>query len=419
MPQPESPATAAAATGVLQAAPDASRRRNVLLWVTGTGVSVSGDAALSLALSIWIKDLTGSNSQAGLAFLAFLAPRLLTPFTAVLADRLPRRPLVIVLNLLLAGWVCLALLVRSPSQSFLIYVVLFGVGLGTGLHHAAGGALLTRLVTKEALGPTNALLRTVQEIGLLVAPVVGTALYVAFGPRSVALLDAATFVLCAALVAAVRVTELPPEPRVRSWRAEMAAGVIHVWRTPKLRTVVVAMGAALLVFGIFESVIFAVVDQELGMPAAFLGVVTTVKGVGSVAGGLLAIRLLRRFRTGGDGWLTAGGLGLMAFGSATMLIPTVPTVLASAFFIGLGIPMAIVGLFTVAQHNTPQELQGRVSGASSTLVTTPQVVSVAVGAYLVARLDYRILLGLIAVGIALAVTFLAIRLMTGPNSRDD
>src|SRR3954447_6792454 len=145
-------------------------RRNVLLWVTGTGISVSGDAALSLALAVWVKDLTGSNGQAGLAFLAFVGPRVLTPFTAVLADRLPRRRLVVALNLGLAAWVLLALLVRGPHQVGLLYAVLVGVGLGTGLHHAAGGALLTAIVPKERLGAANALLRTVQEVGLLVAP---------------------------------------------------------------------------------------------------------------------------------------------------------------------------------------------------------------------------------------------------------
>jgi len=275
------------------AAPDPGSRRNVLLWVIGTGVSVSGDAALWLALSIWVKELTGSNAQAGLAFLAFIAPRLLTPFTAVLADRLPRRQLVVVLDLVLAAWVGLALLVRGPQDVALLYLVLVGVGLGSGLHHAAGGALLTRLVPRERLGQTNALLRTVQEVGLLVAPAVGTALYVTLGARSVAILDAATFLLCAGLVAAVRVREPKAEPRARSWGAELVAGVVHIARTPRIREVVLAMGGATLAFGFFESVIFAVADEGLHRPASFVGIATIAKGVGSVLGGLTAIRILR------------------------------------------------------------------------------------------------------------------------------
>jgi MFS family permease len=395
-------------SGQLTGRPEREVRRDVRLWVVGTGVSVSGDAALSLAGSIWVKDLTHSNAQAGLAFLAFLAPRLLTPFTSVLADRLPRRPLVVVLNLVLAGWVSLALLVSGPGQVWLLYVVLFGVGLGTGLHHAAGSALLTRIVPSDRLGRTNALLRTVQEVGLLVAPVVGTALYVSVGARSVAVVDAATFLLCAGLVAAVRVREPRAAPRTGGRTAELVAGIAYVRRTPPLRAVVLAMGGALLAFGFFESIIFAVIDQGLHRTAAFLGVVTTVKGVGSVVGGLAAMRLLRRLPPGRDGWLTVLGLALLSAGSFGMLVPDVAAVLVAAAVLGLGIPTAIIGLLTVAQQQTPPDLQGRVSGAASTLVTAPQVLSVAVGAALIVRVDYRLLLLVVGVVVAAAVAYLAV-----------
>ena len=384
-------------------------RRNVRLWVLGTGVSVFGDAALSLALAIWVKDLTGSDAQAGLAFLAFLAPRLLNPFTSLLADRLPRRPLIAVLNLFLAGWVSLALLVRGPEDVWLLYLVLVGVGLGSGLHHAAGSALLTVLVPPDRLGQTNALLRTAQEVGLLVAPVVGSALYVALGARAVAALDAVTFVLCAGAVLLVKVVEPRAARRERHLGAELSAGVVHLYRTPALRQVVVAMGGALLAFGFFESVIFAVVDQGLHKPAAFMGVIGTVKAIGSVTGGLLAMWIVKRLPSGGEGWLTTFGLALLALGAALMLVPGVVTALTGAATIGLGIPMAIIGLFTVAQHNTPSDLQGRVAGAASTLVTTPQVVSVATGAALIVSVDYRVLLAVIAVAITIAAGYLATR----------
>jgi len=385
-------------------------RRNVRLWVAGTGISISGDAALSLALAVWVKDLTDSNALAGLAFLAYVGPRVLTPFTAVLADRLPRRPLVIVLNLVLACWVCLALLVDGPEDILLLYVVLLGVGLGTGLHNAAGGALLPRMVPKERLGQTNALLRTVQEVGLLVAPVVGAAIYVRFGARAVAAMDAATFVLCAGLVAAVRVREPKAEPRTRPWRSELVAGIVHAMRTPAIRHVVLALGGAVLAFGLFESIIFAVIDDGLHRSAAFLGAANTAKGVGSVLGGLIAMRVVRRLPPGREAWLSVVGLVLLAAGCAVILVPTVPAVLAGEVILGLGIPMAIIGMFTVAQHNTPHHLLGRVSGSASMLVTTPQVVSVAIGAALIVYVDYRVLLVVVTAAILASAGYLWSRL---------
>nr|BFE70510.1 hypothetical protein GCM10020092_038110 [Actinoplanes digitatis] len=70
---------------------------------------------------------------------------------------------------------------------------------------------------------------------------------------------------------------------------------------------------------------------------------------------------MRGLPAGGEARLTVLGLGLLGLGSAVMLLPAVPAVLAGAAVVGLGIPMAIVGLFTVAQQHTPPHLQGRVA----------------------------------------------------------
>jgi MFS family permease len=150
-----------------------------------------------------------------------------------------------------------------------------------------------------------------------------------------------------------------------------------------------------------------VIDEELHRPAAFLGAVNAAKGLGSVLGGLLAMRIVRRLPTGSEDRLTVLGLTLLALGTAAMLVPDVVAVLAGGVVIGLGIPTSIVGLFTTAQQHTPQRLQGRVSGAAGSLVTTPQVVSVAIGAALIVRVDYRVLLAVVAVAVLLSAFYLA------------
>jgi Na+/melibiose symporter-like transporter len=383
--------------------------RDVRLWMTGTSVSLLGDAALWIALGVWVKDITHSNSRAGLAFLAYLSPRLLAPFTGLLADRFRRRPLITVLNLVLAGWVSLAFLVHGTGTVWLLYVVLFGVGLGSGIHSAAGSALLTQLVDRERLGPANATLRTVQEVGLLVAPAIGTLLYVQLGARAVAGLDAATFVACALCVAAVRTREPRPEPHADRLVRELMAGAHHLWRTPALREVVVGMGGALLAFGFIETVIFAVVDQGLHREAAFVGVLTVIKGGGSVTGGFAAMRIVRRLPPGGESWLTVLGLGLLAGGAGILILPGTVAAVAGVVVIGLGIPMAIVGLYTVVQRNSPAQLQGRVAAAASALVTGPQVLSVATGAGLIVVVDYHVLLAVIVAVIGLSAGYLATR----------
>jgi predicted MFS family arabinose efflux permease len=380
--------------------------------MAGASVSLCGDAALWLAAGMWAKDLTGSNALAGLALLAYLGPRLLNPFTGYLADRFRRRPLIAGLNVALAGWVLLALPVGGAGEVWWLYVVLFGVGLGSGLHSAAGSALLTRLVTPQQLGRTTAKLRTLQEAGLLVAPAVGTGMYVAAGPRAVIWLEAFTFLACAACVLAVRVHEPKPGPGRRGVVTELLAGIVHLARSAAQRDIVAAMAVALLAFGIFETAIFALVDEGLGRPATFVGVLTFAKGAGSVLGGVAAVRLARRW-AGAEGRATAAGLGLIAFGTAILLLGGTSAAVTGLVVIGTGIPMAIVGLFTVVQLGTPAQLQGRAVAAATTLVTAPQVLSIAVGAALVSIVDYRLLLAGIVLVVLAAAGFLSRRNVGG------
>ncbi|MFJ9864335.1 MFS transporter [Streptomyces sp. NPDC101165] len=387
-------------------------KRDVRLWIAGTSVSLFGDAALWIALGIWMKDLTDSNGAAGLAFAAYVVPRLGAPFLGLAVDRYRRRPLIALINFVLAGWVCLAFLVQDKDQAWLLYLVLFGIGLGVGMHNAAGSALLTRLVPPDDLGTTNALMRTLQEGGMLVAPAVGTLLYTMVGARAVAALEVVTFLLCAVCVLAVRVDE--PEPQRPDGRLsqELLAGVRHLARTPRLRAVSVAMGFGLLGFGFIETLIYAVADEGLHRSATFVGVLTVSKGVGSVLGGVAGGRVLKRVGPGREAMLTVLGLGTMGLGCALLILPGVAVALAGVFVIGLGIPGAVVGLYTSVQRNSPDGLQGRVASAASMLATAPQVLAVATSAALIAAVDYRVLLGVMVVLIVGSSCYLGLRVRT-------
>ncbi|GHE78609.1 MFS transporter [Streptomyces spiralis] len=383
--------------------------RDVRLWIGGTSVSLFGDAALWIALGVWVKDLTGSNGAAGLAFAAYVMPRLGAPFLGLVVDRFRRRPLIALLNLVLCGWVLLALLVHDGSQVWLVYLVLFGVGLGVGMHNAAGSALLTSLVHPDALGRANALLRTMQEGGMLVAPAAGSFLYLTFGARAVAVLESATFLVCALCVLAVRVDEPAPEPPAGRRTEALVAGIRHLAVTPRLRAVCITMAGGLLGFGFIETVIYAVADQGLHRSAAFVGVLTVAKGIGSVIGGLGATRVLKRLGPGNEAMLTVYGLSLMAAGVAVLALPGLVTALAGVFVIGLGIPGAVVGLYTSVQRYSPARLQGRVAAAASMLATTPQVLAVFTSAALIAHVDYRLLLVVMTVLIGCSAGYLAVR----------
>jgi MFS family permease len=164
--------------------------------------------------------------------------------------------------------------------------------------------------------------------------------------------------------------------------------VRHIGATLPLRQIVLATGLCLLFVGFSETVIFAVLDQGLHRSTSFFGVLSSLQGVGAIAGGITAARVLRRF---GDVKLVGFGMGLFAAGEISFVSSSLPLVLIGIAIAGAGIAWFIVGFATAIQLRTPARLQGRVAGAAETLVGTPQTISIAVGAALVTLVDYRIL----------------------------
>jgi MFS family permease len=75
------------------------RHRDARIYIAGQSLSIIGDSALWLAMGIWVKILTGSNSAAGLTFLAFICGYFAAPVSGAVADRFRRRPLLIAANL--------------------------------------------------------------------------------------------------------------------------------------------------------------------------------------------------------------------------------------------------------------------------------------------------------------------------------
>ena len=305
-----------------------------------------------------------------------------------------------------AAVVLLLLLVHTKGQLWLIYAVAFGYGFVYTFLSAGQSALLKVMLPDELIGDARGLLTTVREGLRLVGPLTGAGLFALAGGGVVAIVDAATFVIAAGSLLLVHVEETKPVPEEVHWFVEVTAGIRHIWSTVVLRQMVIAGGITLLVVGFAESIAFAVVSQGLHRPPTFLGVVIAVQGVGAVFGGPSAAPLVRRI---GEGPLMGLGLILLAIGAGLFTIQNLPGVLAGAIFFGAGLPWIVVGAYTMLQRRTPLELQGRVSAAADTILSTPQILSIALGAELVGIVNYRILLAIMAGTVLSAAAYLLSR----------
>jgi MFS family permease len=379
--------------------------RDTRLLLVGQSLSLFGDRAMYLVLSVWVKSLTGSNAKAGLVFFVLAVPGLVAPALGLLVDRVRKRPLMIGTDLAIAAVLVALFLVHDRGDVWIVYVVTFLYGAAGFLFTSAQSAILTQMLPEERLADANAVLQTASEGSRLVAPLVGAGLYAAVGGQAVAALDAATFLASAVCLGALRLREMRPVAPEHHILVQLSAGITHIQRRPGLRRIVLTVASTLLVVGFVETAIFAVLQQGLHRPPAFLGVLSAMQGVGAITGAVGASKLLRRV---GDARTVAIGILLFGFGDAFFLVPNVVAVGIGIAIAGAGLSFAVVGFGTAIQLRTPPELQGRVYSAADTLVGTPQIISIALGAAILSVVDYRVSIATMAVVTALCGGYLAV-----------
>ncbi|MCM4081551.1 MFS transporter [Paractinoplanes hotanensis] len=390
-------------------------RRNALLFVLISLLSGFGSTTMTLAAGIWVYDLTGSVSLAALTAVCVYAPTFAAPWLGGLADRLPRRPLLIVVDLALGGIMLALLAVRSAGAAWLIFAVLLVRGVGYVLIDAGETAILPSALSRKILADVNGWRSSAQEGMKLVAPLAGASLYAWQGPTAVIILSAAMPLLTAACYTAVRLNA--PAAVNQGRAAEDAAGAVigaggaaegvagavvgaagvgeagrpdegrgfraglrALFGVAAVRGPVLLAAVAIGASGLKDAAVLAHLVHDLHLPATRLGYLGTAQGAGSIVSGLVVGRLLARTAP-----LTVVGVGavLFAAGCLAQALPWWPAMIVGSVVIGVGLPWTLIAAVTAVQTLTPDHLLGRVAATSTTVMFAPVAVGIPLGAALV------------------------------------
>jgi MFS family permease len=396
-------------------------------WLGRLG-SYAGDQLARTALLIAVFDAYGARAL-GWLLLASTAPRLLGPLLGALADRFDQRRLMVGCDVAQAAvYALLAVLV--PALPAILALTAVGTAVATAFT-PAGRCLVPRIVGMERLAAANAQLAAAVNTGIAAGPAVGGLLYGTIGLRGTLLVNAGTFVLSAALLAAPSFRQAAPDvasgPAVDSPGVPVGSGLapaavppgsavvatVHpvprnsvlddlraglgvVWSTPVVRAI------SLTLLG---SVVFAALDNVAVVPFglrvlrvddAVVGLLGTGYGLGmAVAPMLLVVR--RSWRP--ERVLL---LALLGFGAGTLLTGLSP-VLGLALFgqtlAGAGNGWENVATDTLIQRGAPRNRLGAVFGTVYTAPYAAEVVAYAVGGPLLAMMGPRWVLMLAGAGV--------------------
>lgn len=249
-----------------------ARHRDFRLLFAGHVTSLFGDRALFVVLGIWALELTGSTAAGGIAFGSLALAGFLAPAAGVIADRFPRRQVLIGNDLATAVMVLALLFVHDGGDVWIIYLVALAYGFSQQVGAAARSGLVAGMLPDDLLPQANGVLESARSGIRIIAPVAGAGLYVLAGGGLIALLDAATFVISAGALMLVRAPDIARARRGRVGAAELVAGFRHFFTTPVLRAMLPAVVFGAGGVGLAEVIPFAVVHDGLRQRGAFLGV---------------------------------------------------------------------------------------------------------------------------------------------------
>jgi MFS family permease len=339
-----------------------------LLWLAGLA-SQLGDRIVTVALALFVIDLTGNPTDLGFVLAAHAIP--LVGFMligGIWADRLPRHRLMVATDLVrfaLHGMLA-ALIIAGTVEIWQVVVIEAFFGTAEAFFRPASTAVIPQTVPEREIQEANALVAMSNNVCEFVGPALATVLVLGVGAGEAFAVDAATFVISAALLArmsprrreAAAGAEVAGGDEPDSIRAQLRIGYeevrarVWVWAT-------LIAACALVFFGLAPwFVLGPIVAEEHYGGTDVYGIVTAALGAGTIIGSIIGIRWRPRhpLRVG----LVMGSLWCpMQVGYA--LGAPLGLVLPAAVVGGLGFALFDVWWLTALAERIPPDRLSRVS----------------------------------------------------------
>ena len=336
------------------------------LWFAQSA-SVIGDCIVIVALALFVIELTGNATDLGLVFAAASLP--LVGFLllgGVWADRLPRHRVMVVTDLVRFALHALlaALIFAGVVKIWELIAIEALFGTAEAFFRPAANGLLPQTVPEQEIQQANGLSTLSNNIGEFAGPALATALVLELGAGWAFALDAATFLLSAALLIRVRPRrrEVAPagggnDQRVSVW-AELREGFAEVRSRSWVWATLAAFCAALFTGLAPWFVLGPVVAREQYGDIGIYGLVSAALGLGTIAGSLLGIGWRPRFP------IRAAMLAILLWPASAILYAAAITlwvVVPAVVIGGAGIALFDVWWLTALAERIPPDKLSRVS----------------------------------------------------------
>ena len=338
------------------------------LW-TGAFVSNIGTWMETVALGAYVQKVTDQAAWTGtIAAAAFVPIAFFGPVGGALADRLPRKLLLMATTFVQTGLATLLAVlfaVGHPSPAILT-VIVFGNGICAGLGFPAFQAILPDLVPVEDLPGAIALSSAQYNLGRVVGPALAGIVIAIGGYAAAEAVNAASFFAVIAVLLTLSLPRPGAHARDEKLLRSIREGFRFVRREPGLRINATAMCLNTFLAAPFIALVPTMAQGVLGRGTAGTSILVTAQGIGAVAmafslGGLVARFGPRRLLIGLMATLPFA-LGAYAY-APTLAFSAIALVAVGALYLG-----ALSTFSTIAQLRAPTAIRGRVLAVNTMIL---------------------------------------------------
>lgn len=336
---------------------------NYRLWFSGQIVSLVGTWMQSTAQGYLIYQLTNSPAYLGLVGFAGGLPSILfTLFGGVVADRLPRRTLLVITQavMMVLAFILAVLTFTHRVQPWHIIILAFLLGVANAFDAPARTSFILELVNREHMTNAIALNSTMFNIATVVGPSVAGLTYAAFGPSWCFTLNGLSFIAVILALVLMRIEPVEQPTRRGTAFVELGEGLRYVFANKLILSLTLAVGLVSL-FGIgMLNLLPAWAKDILHGDVTTNGWLVSARGFGSLISALmLAYWGSRKMR--GKLW-TVGAFVMPALLFIFAWVRWLPLSLLMLVGVGWGFMLVVNNSQAIIQSLVSDYLRGRVMG---------------------------------------------------------
>ena len=389
--------------------------RNLVLFSAGKSVSMFASSIYSFAIGLYVLNLTGSALNYATTIMLHILPMILvSPIAGVVADKIPKRNLIVGMDVA-NGFLFLALLIISSKGGLslsAIYLTTILLSVFSSIFNISFEASKPNLVRPESRLKLNSMSKLIDSTTSILGPTLGGVMFALIDIQLFILINCISFFLSAISEMFIDYNFHPDTETLDNppFMSQLAKGTKFMLHSRVIRKVFILFVIINFLLGFSVNVPMPyMINQVLGLPPEFFGFISSMFPLGLIFGTLTIGRVLKKGSYFNILTITTCLLALLAsIVGLPLAFGTYGIMVYGIYYAGLNILMGIaisyvdIPILTIMQDEIPPGLRGVVFGLTMSLVKVVLPISLLVSGYLV---DYVPIALISIVGGALALVY--------------